>query len=132
MIRCISFFYFKFTKIMPDIPPIKEPNIKSFKSVLENSKQKLSRIENTTNEIIVNKNPTIIPVKKPFSQCFRTIKNTPKTTDKPFIIWTIIVMALSLMAKNLIKNAKTRIKTREAESASKEPFKIFSKNELFV
>ena len=107
----------KFTAIIPEMPPMIEPNNRSFRSVRESSNVKLSRIENNVKERSVKAMPITRPVKKPISLHFFIAIIVPPSTEAPFIISIIIVINPSLNGKNLNKNAKTSTSISEKERA---------------
>ena len=60
------YFFLRFTAIIPQMPPMIEPNKQSFTSEIPNSKFP-SKTEKATNEIIVNINPITSPEIRPIS-----------------------------------------------------------------
>ena len=99
------------------MPPIIEPKRRSFRSVRESSKVKLSRIENNVKERSVKAMPITRPVKKPISLHFFIAIIVPPSTDAPLIISIMTVISPSLKAKNLSKKANARTKINEKDRA---------------
>lgn len=125
-------YFFKFTAIIPAIPPIIVPNIMSLNNVLEISKLNPSSIENTKNDVTVNNNPIIKPEINPSSPDFFIPKYTPIIIDAPLIICTIIVSVVSLIAKNLSINANTKININDAQTAYNAPLIMVTKKLFFA
>ena len=66
----LNHFFFILTAIIPEIAPIIEPKIISFKRVLLNSKENPSKIEKQTKDKITYDKPITSPVIIPISLTF--------------------------------------------------------------